>query len=286
MTKQQCAVDQAERWLLIQFATFGRETKKQVHLREIENATYEQQMLEAGADADWADCRDAALISVPSRALRNEMLLNEEIWICELARMSSKELEVEARENMKAYAHSWPRPNDADMRLTIIDSRIQSTKSCGAFYDQFRNDSAKTQNTILAKLVEESHRSALIFDFLHELFERLKAGRNFQYKIHGPSEADFHTIKKPKGTPGPRPTVRDNIYLSLVQRVRYEFKIPLERADRSRRDSAKRLVADVMDKVLPVVRGPDGQTLRYGIGLTDSASDKIWERHRAKQKGN
>lgn len=274
-------VEAIERWVLMRLALLGWGQRKIRAEQVTENAAFAHHLERAESSDDWAAYWDATLAALPAtpapvagQLRADERAAREQ----ELQAMTTQDLVTEAKEHMKDYAHRWPRPSNADMALMAIDSRISAASASGAFYDQFRDDLEQQQVKILTALLEGSATDAAIFDFTAELLDRLEVGGNFRHNVHAGAKAAFAAIQRPKGKPGRKPTVRDPLFLSLVQRVEQEFNIPPERNDRGRVDGAVQLVARVMDRVFVKTHSADTGVIRHGTSLSGKAAEKVWER--------
>ncbi|MDR7125447.1 hypothetical protein [Pseudotabrizicola sp. 4114] len=288
----------ARRWVLTQLALI-RDPRSERNAASAGGSAFRQHMGHAhsgwdapGSDApDWASYWEADQQAVNAYAAA--MITKgaaERDRLAQVETASDDDLLKLARENLKEYQHSYPRPVAAESVLIAIDSRIQSASRIGHYYDHFRDEPEERQIDILEKLTDaalmpkeqSAYDRAAIYDFAVGLISRLKDGGRYIDSVHKPLDDRLKESRRPKGRPGNKPMVRDAMFLALVQEVVREFGIPAERNDRERRDGAVHLVGEVIDEVF---RQPG----RYSTGLVSygdkPAAVKLWERHRKAQKG-
>lgn len=295
------AIQAARRWVLMQLALI-RDPHSARSASDAADAAFRQTMGQShpGWDANgseapyWAAYWEADQQAVNAYAAAMIATGNAKCGrVAQLEVAPDAELLEMARENLKGYQHSYPRPTTADSILVGIDSRIRSAASVSEYYDQFRDDEAECQIAVLEKMTnaalipkdEANYDRAAIFDFAAGLITRLKDGGYYRDNVHREVAARISNSLRPKGRPGNKPSVRDPLFLALVQEVIRRFGIPAERNDRGRQDGAVYLVGAIIDEVFLPLRGG----LRHGTGLVNDgdkpAAVKIWERHRNAQKG-
>lgn len=209
-------LERARRWLLIQFATMGREEK---YWEEIRNSG-----------------KAASAVREHFRAVADE------------------ELRAEAENNLKGFDYTKPAKRPALDTLMGIDPEISSPDTPEEYFTAFRHKYPFQQTSILEKLIAASERDANIYDFTRDLFDCLRESSSLELSVHGKLQKKILRIKRPPVKRGKPVSAGNDLLRHLTNEVEQGFQIPRMTAAKLVRDVMRKVLVLVRDRNREVVR--------------------------------
>lgn len=253
----------AKRWLFLNFAMFGRETKVQTWVKTFRDVVRDQQSMSNGPDADLFST-DAS-IREATRILDAE---DEKFW--QLQKATNVQLLDAAKENMKAFDHTARAPSPSVSILAAIDPAIRSPDASEEYFEVFKDKYLHKQTHILAKLIAACGDHADIHDFTRNLLDCLRRSDSYEPSVHGKLQREFLRVEKGNRKKGRPASIGSYILRRLIVQVAHDYQLP--------KTTAAKIVQEVMRDVLVPVRDAGGETVHYGFIPTDSAIKNILEK--------
>lgn len=244
------------RWLLLYFATYGREGQILARASEIERLVRSQHTGHLGVDAESLAIEAGAREFSRAQKSDDDRLRELKVAPIELVLQAAKD-------NMKDFDHSHPIEPASTAILIGIDPEISGADGAKDYFTKFSGKMLYQQTAILEKLIAASISLADVYDFTGTIFDLLRNSPAYEPMVHGKAQRGFLRIERPPKEKGRPRTCGNDMFLSLVRSVSDAFNVSA--------GAAAKTVQVVMSEVLDYVRGPDGSTKRHAFRPSDSA---------------